>query len=182
MYPSGEEVIKFDTPPPSPTHIWEDDPSLARMQMPSGDYQVSSPQKRPRAYTACSKKPKKTRNNISDTAQCHAVDVELISASQEVDEPFTDMAASTRLPQSSHASDKDKGLQEPLHGYQEYVESVTADVAGVYLLNPNLFVVQGWDARMLIATVSCTCERHISEDSQRFSHTSGFRPVSGINR
>jgi len=168
MYPSGEETIELDTPPPSPTYIWEDDPSLAG----TGDYQVSSPQKRPRAYTARSKKLKKARNDILDAVQCHAVGVELIGTPQEVDEPFIDMAASAWDPPSLHASDQDNGFQEHPHGYQEYVESVTADIAGVYLLNPNLFVVQGWDTRMLIATVSYTCKTRISEDSQRFAHRS----------
>jgi hypothetical protein len=161
MHPSGEEVIELDTPPPSPTHIWEDDPSWAGT---GASYQVSSPQKRPRTYTARSKKLKKARNDTSDTVQCHAVDLELIGEPQEVDEPFTDMAASAWHPPSSHASDQDDGLQEHPHGYQEYVESVTADIAGVYLLNPNLFVVQGWDARMMKATVSYACKRRISED------------------
>ena len=155
---SGGEIIELETPPPSPTHIWQDDHlSLGpweETQTP-GDYQVLSPQKRPRTYSARSQKLKKCRCTPYDSSQVHAINAGSITATQAADSeasPDHDMAST--YPTSPCTSDQDNGSREHPQGYHEYVESVTTDIAGVYLLSPTLFVVQGWDSRTLAATVS----------------------------
>lgn len=61
---ASEGIIELETPPPSPTYIWEDDRLSTE---PWGDfqasveYQVLSPQKRPRTYAAHSRQSKKSR-------------------------------------------------------------------------------------------------------------------------
>ena len=40
-------------------------------------------------------------------------------------------------------------------GYGEYVYAAASDVAGLYRIENNVFVVQGWDSKAMCTTV-CT--------------------------
>ena len=156
MNPSSGEVIELETPSPSPTHIWQDDHiSLWEEIQTPGDYQVLSPQKRPRTYSARSQKLKKGRHAPYDSSQVHAIDAGSIDATQvDGSEASPDHDMASTYPTSSCTSHQEDGSLECPQGYHEYVESVITDIAGVYLLNPTLFIVQGWDSRTLAATVS----------------------------
>lgn len=47
--------------------------------------------------------------------------------------------------------------------YDDYVDSVLADVAGFVQLSEAIFVVQGWEARK--PNVSDNCSEHVVENS-----------------
>lgn len=147
MIPAKEEVIDLDSPPPSPTDICLDDPPSVFDQK-DADYQVLSPQKRARNYSARSRQPKRKRPAIS---------IEAMSEMQ-ADDAHLDFAPAVASDTPTHSPSPpiQAGDDASPMGYHEYAESVNADIAGVYLINSNLFVVQGWDSRTLTATVSYT--------------------------
>ena len=168
MFPSGEEIsIELDTPPASPTHIWEDDllaPSSCEEPGRTGDYYISSPQKRQRTYTVHSRKSKKSRGQPVETSDSLTVRSEEINGLQAADESYgidgsdTGDTAPVKLttnPTTLSTSLAYEDGESRVHprGYVEYAESVAAGIAGIYLLSPNLFVVQGRDSRSLTATV-----------------------------
>ena len=153
----SEGIIELETPPPSPTHIWEDDCSSETELWgdfeASLEYQVLSPQKRPRTYTAHPRRSKKGRRTPCEaSAQSPTIEPIGVLTFSEV-EPDTSLSPTTAT--SPHIQEKNNEIRDCPNGYYEYVESVTADIAGVYELNPNLFVVQGWDTRTLSALVGC---------------------------
>ena len=149
MFNNKQELIELETPPPSPTHIWQDSDSwqgLLEVEKVAGEYQMQSPQKRPRTYSARSRPRKRNHARPSTNAPSEFSEIIIGTASTEVADdvhPLVDLNL-----MRSPANEPD-----PLPGYQEYVESVAADIAGIYLLTANLFVVQGWDSRTLTATV-----------------------------
>lgn len=170
MFPE-EASIELDTPPPSPTRIWEDDlwaPGSCGELGTLGDYHISSPQKRPRTYTVRSRKSKKSRGPPLEASDCLPLSSEEICGPQVAYESCgsntgdTAPAKLTTNPTTFHALSlayEDGKSREHPRGYLEYMESVAAGIAGIYLLSSNLFVVQGWDSRSLTATVSYGCNR-----------------------
>ena len=152
MRPVKGEVIDLDSPPPSPTEICLDDPpSVFEAHQKLADYQVLSPQKRARKYSAHLRQPKR---------KCPAIPIEAMNA-MPTDDSRLDLAPAGDIPTHppsppTLAADDASPTLPP--GYPEYVECVTADIAGLSLINSNLFVVQGWDSRTLSVTVSYTYE------------------------
>lgn len=149
MFNDKQDLIELETPPPSPTHIWQDLDSwrgLPEVQKAAGEYQVLSPQKRPRTYSARSRPRKRNHAHPSTDTPSEFSDIIIRTAITEVVEDLHPLADLNPM-----RSPDDKPNPPP--GYQEYVESVAADIAGIYLLTANLFVVQGWDSRTLAATV-----------------------------
>lgn len=148
MVLAREEAIELETPPPSPTHIWQDDTLPSEAHETPGDYQVLSPQKRPRtAHSGHSKQRKRSRFQPSSPE---------FPASTTDDEPSGMQQPDDRDVPMDSVLNGDGKAQELPQGYHEYVESVAGDISGVYLINPSLFVVQGWNGRTLSAMVSYT--------------------------
>lgn len=150
MRPVKGELIDLDSPPPSPTEIRLDDPpSVFEAHQKLVDYQVLSPQKRARKYSAHLRQPKR---------KCPAIPIEAMNATPADDAHLDSALASdapTRPPSPPAPAADDAPPTLP-PGYPEYMECVTADIAGLSLINSNLFVVQGWDSRTLSVTVSYT--------------------------
>lgn len=126
--------IRLETPPPSPSFhalkgLPEPEPDVEVTAM----YLVPSPQKKPRHYQVQSIK-KKTRGTHTEVS----------SQTQPGQYDWLDTGRATP------AVDHD---MEGADGYQEYVYAVTSNVAGIYRIEKNIFVVQGWDLNSLNAMV-----------------------------
>ena len=121
--------IRLETPPPSPSFhalkgLPEPEPDVEVTAM----YLVPSPQKKPRHYQVQSIK-KKTRGTHTEVS----------SPTQPGPDDWLDTGTTPAVDQTD--------------SYQEYVYAVTSNVAGIYRIEKNIFVVQGWDLNSLNATV-----------------------------
>lgn len=171
MGSTSEEIINLETPPPSPVQLWQDIEAADELGYMPVEYHISSPQKRPREYSARPRQSKRTRQQHVGTERYKAVDQELntttsprlgahapqtliiIAHYQPMHTRYENTVPPIELQHECPAND-DLSEMLPTSGYEEYVESVKAGIAGVYQIEQNVFVVQGWDCKTLSATVS----------------------------
>ena len=138
---SPVEEIQIDTPPLSPTALGLDflhDTPHARATEVADIITPSRRQKRPHIPLR-NKRQRVASLELSDEISSNQV--------QPTDELFFNDAFAAGDLQNSQPSGQD-------NTYEHYLELVLADCVGFYQITNTIFVVQGWDIRGNVGTVS----------------------------